>query len=468
MASTSVKRPQDLFRRVGAFTVLVSAILVAGAEAPTAATGGWSFCTGSGQVNCIESVVIEHAGSPTATITTAGDLSSSGAIVDVGCLTGDCSTSLSSAQILEANANNCAFISDLPYPIYITAKVPGRRDDLITVTMNTGSFEPALSVGSGIVSTSATKGADGAWRYTLSMRAVALPSAMYPPEVYQQVGAAYDSAVTNFLNTAEADMVDVNSTVSVFPPLILRWIDSPAAGRWLKSRMCQLVPLGGAWMTANARSFQFGVQTKSAESDIPWLFKFKASAPHYVPADMLLSSPLAGMGMYNHGPFSGPRIINPADLRMWVPSSYVNALGYPTAADMQEGMSVSTEDGQIARPTVTASGSGFEINLGIEHYSSPNPTVQFAPGKNFAASNKGISVKVGKVASRATLLKASGLKATSTSKVRITVNKVSARYCRVSGTGVKALKSGTCRVLVSVKPKKGATKSKTVAFKVVK
>jgi YVTN family beta-propeller protein len=56
----------------------------------------------------------------------------------------------------------------------------------------------------------------------------------------------------------------------------------------------------------------------------------------------------------------------------------------------------------------------------------------------------------------------------STSKVTLKVVSGYAKICRVSGTSLKGLKAGTCKVAVTVKPKKGASKSKTVSLKVTK
>lgn len=56
----------------------------------------------------------------------------------------------------------------------------------------------------------------------------------------------------------------------------------------------------------------------------------------------------------------------------------------------------------------------------------------------------------------------------STSKVSLKVVSGYSKYCKVSGTSLKGLKAGTCKVAVTVKPKKGGAKSKTVTLKVTK
>ena len=56
----------------------------------------------------------------------------------------------------------------------------------------------------------------------------------------------------------------------------------------------------------------------------------------------------------------------------------------------------------------------------------------------------------------------------STSKVSLKVVSSYAKYCKVSGTTLKGVKAGTCKVTVTVTPKKGRAKSKTVTLKISK
>ena len=60
-------------------------------------------------------------------------------------------------------------------------------------------------------------------------------------------------------------------------------------------------------------------------------------------------------------------------------------------------------------------------------------------------------VATGRSASRATLLKWAGLRATSKSKVTYAVSASSRSVCRASGTSVKGVKRGTCTVVIRVR-----------------
>lgn len=446
---------------------------VAGSSPAANAVGPWPFCNGSTTRNCIESVVIDSHGSGVNTYTDATALSNAGGIIDVGCLTGSCETSLSTDDVIAANKNNCAAISSLPFPVFITSKVAGHRDHSTTINLNMGTFEPALSIGSGIETTAISKNQDGTWKYSLTVHSVVTMSTSgpLPAEINSLPEPARTSAIEERLKTSVADSASAGSSVSVFPPTILRWVGSTRDNPWLKST-CELIPASGAWATANATNFQFGLYTKSAASEVPWLFKFKASGPHFIKSDMLDVQPTVGFGVPNQGPFTGTQMVNPADFRMWVPATYGTALGYASASEMRAGITVTASDGQSVSPTVVSSGNGYEINFGIAHYSAPNPTVSFKPGRLFPvaaqSSTSGPKMKVGKSTTQSSLLKAAGLTAPKSSKVTITVKSSSARYCRKSGTSVKALKAGTCSVTVTVKPKSGAAKTRTVKVAVTK
>jgi DNA-binding beta-propeller fold protein YncE len=77
-------------------------------------------------------------------------------------------------------------------------------------------------------------------------------------------------------------------------------------------------------------------------------------------------------------------------------------------------------------------------------------------------------VTLSKSASAKSIATYAKLAVPATSKVSLKVVASSVKFCKVSGTSLKGLKAGTCKVTVTVKPKKGASKSKTVSLKVTK
>ena len=77
-------------------------------------------------------------------------------------------------------------------------------------------------------------------------------------------------------------------------------------------------------------------------------------------------------------------------------------------------------------------------------------------------------VSIMRLTSTKSLASIAKLVVSKTSKVSLKVALNSARFCRVSGSSLKGLKVGTCRVTISVKPKNGLTKSRTVSLQVTK
>jgi hypothetical protein len=85
-----------------------------------------------------------------------------------------------------------------------------------------------------------------------------------------------------------------------------------------------------------------------------------------------------------------------------------------------------------------------------------------------SATSKAPSIRVARSTSGKSIASYAKLTVASTSKISLRVTGASSKICKVVGTSVKGLKAGTCKVTVSVKPKKGATKSKTVSLKVTR
>ncbi len=85
-----------------------------------------------------------------------------------------------------------------------------------------------------------------------------------------------------------------------------------------------------------------------------------------------------------------------------------------------------------------------------------------------SSASKAPTIRVARSTTGKSIASYAKLTVASTSKISLRVIGASSKVCKVVGTSVKGLKAGTCKVTVSVKPKKGATKSKTVSLKVTK
>jgi hypothetical protein len=145
-----------------------------------------------------------------------------------------------------------------------------------------------------------------------------------------------------------------------------------------------------------------------------------------------------------------PTAIGPCYVKATVDNASVSASGvrrFSAPAIVQMNYSFTSISAAVTSNTPTTPGSTPAIS----------PTVKLAP-----------TVKVAHTLSGKAIASYAKLTVASTSKVSLRVVRTSAKVCRVVGTSLKGLKAGTCKVTVSVKPKRGATKSKTVSVKVTR
>jgi len=451
------------------------------------AASAWSFCSSANPILCIEKVVVTDAQNRATEYLSNAALTNDDVIVSVSCLspTGLCLGGPSSIEIIKANSEKCAELSsEVLFPVYVMAAAGGQRESEVSVFLNLGTKEPGLSIGSGILSTEAKQDSSGNWRYVARTKSVVKSQAQFPAGFKRFDEPGYQDDFKQFLATASATSASSNSIFTIHSPSNLRWIISPynpLGGHklpWVTEKMCDYIPLNGAWVSANASAFEFGIQTNEVKSQLPWYFKALASAPHFVRSDMLDIQPTSTRGSNNLGPFNGPLILNPAEIKMWVPRVYATKLGYSTADEMKAGITVTTEDGQTPSPTVVDSNGGFLINFGISHYSVPNPSMRFLPKEGFirpivvgsetSTAPKGISVRVARTISGKSLASFAKLSVAKGAKIRVKVLPTSSRFCRAAGTAIRGIKAGTCKVSVSVVPTKGRSKSKTISLKVTK
>ena len=143
-----------------------------------------------------------------------------------------------------------------------------------------------------------------------------------------------------------------------------------------------------------------------------------------------------------------PTAVGPCYVKATVDNTSVSASGvrrFATPATVSMNYSFSS----ISAVTTTSTASTMPT--------SSTSTISSAP-----------TVRVARTLSGKSLASYAKLKVASTSRISLRVISSSTKICKVTGTSVKGLKAGTCKVTVSVKPKSGATKSKTVSFKVTK
>jgi len=126
----------------------------------------------------------------------------------------------------------------------------------------------------------------------------------------------------------------------------------------------------------------------------------------------------------------------------------------------------------VDNASVTSSGvrrfstpATVRMNYAIKSISTSTNSV---PQITNVTTSKAPTVRITRSISGKSIANYAKLTVASTSKLSLRVGGTSSKVCKVVGTSLKGLKAGTCKVTVTVKPKKGLTKSQTVSIKVVK
>lgn len=128
----------------------------------------------------------------------------------------------------------------------------------------------------------------------------------------------------------------------------------------------------------------------------------------------------------------------------------------------------------VAATSATACPSGYTSDAGSDAATDciapvvvQTPAVVVTPATNQAPAAKASPfILKGKKRTIKSIAIESKMSIPAKAKLSASVAKASKRFCVVSGSSIKAIKRGTCVVTVKVKPKKGATKSKTTRIAV--
>jgi hypothetical protein len=178
--------------------------------------------------------------------------------------------------------------------------------------------------------------------------------------------------------------------------------------------------------------------------------------------------------------------LNTGSLEVFIPKETITACFGGTATDLATSLGITRTEAGVTADVVKTSGApttglqyatsviGDALKISITAVSFSNPSYKLQLHKATVAvdliqspvvvDKNLLSLKAKKtakeLASQAKLAMPSG------SKVSLKVVSSTAKYCKVIGTTIKGLKVGTCKVTVTVKPKKGASKSRTLTLKV--
>lgn len=438
--------------------ILVSAVLasalvygsstpIASATDSTPPVGSWQWCTDTLKNGCIEAVTTISPEKVETTYRTAAELPS-GLTVSATCSSNSSVNTCDTNRYITRDDGQCTETSTwggrVTTPsIEIDARWTGMVGWGVRIRFSTGNFRAAFSIGYGITATQTTRDEDGTYTYTLTSFIGKSYSAMMPQSVRALMGTPqYMPAMNEWIKTAIATSEQDAAHVQVWPRDHLLQNSSPVptftnATSTLPlaptAKGCQYYPFDGAFAEANASSFSWSYSAGNMSSTVPNVLKFVAQAPHYLPQKG--SEPLQVMA---------------ARVQVFLPTAYFSALGYASLSEFNaSSYSVTTEDGQTTTPTVTARDNGILINLGLQHYSAPNPSVTFVP--------KGAAISTTDTLASTSPLPAYVTTTTAAPKVFSALKKLGKKksaplssFISYSSSGSKAWKvTGGCRIVKS-------------------
>ena len=463
-ASVSIRVVEKIMRKILKLWLilgLVSAVLAPSHSVEAAVNnvplpGKWGWCTNSIVNGCIQSVTTTSPKNVTTVYTNSAALQVLSLDINVHCgfnsnwpaCDGNKYESIGGGPCLEKSnwsSGPIGQIGQLP-AFEIDISWPEKSGWLIEVRLSTGNFRAAFTIGHGTTSAITTDDGDGTFTYLYTAKMRKHYYGDYPnlmpgsPDYYA------------WWNTAQATDFRESVHAQVWPRDHLLTSDV--------SNGCKYHPFEGAWAEANASSFSWGYGTSTDLANdgqqVQNKLNFKASNYHWLPGNKTSTN------------------LMPARIQVFLPVGYFLALGYTTlAAFDSSAYSVTTEDNQRTTPKVTELNGGLLVNLGVEHYSSPNPSISFKLGTDYGKKFKVppmlktrpfLSVK--KSVTAKSIANYAGLNQAIGSTVSVSVLSVSSKICGVSKSTLLGIKKGTCQVKVTVKSSSGTKTSKTVSIKV--
>lgn len=466
-------------RRLVAIVVLVAAVIsvplggpVRGAST-TPVVGDWGFCTSASQVGCIESFSFENGSGIMREYAALHEAQNAGITVTARCYASGASEGApcvppKTAGCGSAGTNFQVSIQPTSFDENGNPRTGSEFvDRKFVVRLRTGDFDPAFSMGGRLESTTRTTLDSGTFTFEANGQIQRTDSVSFS-SVSMMPQDTFRSRLSEFLKTSKATSTSYGANVSVFPAAFLKSTTVDLGG------YCVTMPFTGAFADANGMGFTTTWVPSKPTDPVASTIKFEVSGPHFLAESNGNDDKLV-----------------PARIRFFLPDMFFTDAGYkdPSTFDASR-LLVTTLDGQKPVPTLTRRTGGVLVDFGISHYSAPDPVVSLyrygmsaattttAPATTTTAptvmsvpatvpaSNTSPSIPAGKSLSSARIVSLAGLTRPAGSRVTLKVPASTSRYCRVLGTTVKAMKSGTCRITVTVKPKRGTQKSRTISVSV--
>lgn len=420
--------------------------------------GEWGFCTTASQIGCIKKATITAPGAAAVIATSAEQVTATGVTLSVMCVlpvnTGLAAANECSSDFPTAGCTDTHIGGGLPkLAVSLSAQTYPIR---IELEIATGDYKPRFGMGSGTQKMKISPNGDGTYTYFLDTTIDIIPTANNAPAevlVPTATAAEYGARYSAWISTAVADGSFIRGDILATATIGHGLCDLNFEGLWFaaNSQGFGLTGLGGGPLTCDVNQTQTPCTPNAS-----LVMRLEAGSPHYkqqVPGKELE--------------------LNPARIVVYLPNKLLAAMGFgdPTTFDARS-LSVTTKDGQTTTPTLEPDADGVLVNLGVLHYSQPDPVVTIArrvsstPAIAVVASNPSILVNRSKsptnIAALAKVTIPKGAKAS------LKVQPTSAKYCKLVGTSVKAIAVGTCKVTLTVKSKKGSPTTKVVTLSVNK
>ena len=416
-------------------------------------TGVWGFCTTASQIGCIKKATVTAPGTEAVVVTNSQQLTATGVTLRV-----ECGIPVETGG---GAANECS--SDLPTTGCTAMARPGGLPQL-TITLSTqtyptkiqlelatGDYKPRFGMGIGTQRIKIYPNGDGTYTYSLNTNIDIIPMANNSP-ILIVPGPDYFAKYSEWIATATADSHFIKAQMSA-SATIHGSCDLNFDGLWLDFNS-QGFSLGG--LSGGPVGCEVSQNAPSCSANASLVLRLKALSPHYKKQQL------------------GRELeLNPARIVVYIPNKLLAAMGFsdPTTFDAKS-LSVTTKDGQVTTPTLERDADGVLVNLGVQHYSEPDPVVTITRRVTTTATPAVVAANPTLLLNRskpptsiASLAKVSIPRGAA---VSLKVAAASAKNCKVVGKSVKAITVGTCKVSLTVKPKTGRATTKVVTLTVKK
>lgn len=391
--------------------------------------GGWPSCTTDAQVECVESLSYTTASGTITATDPGGELPASAPMVQ----------------------------RTHPYVVVIPVSASDPSATLNFILLNPQSAEIAPNVRAGLeegtYSFVIRLGAYDPTQTGLSADPVSVTTAQRPDGTFTLSVVAKPKPRVNVMSVASDTACKANEWSCDGELGIVRNI----SGFVFQNLIPANRPLfRGMWIATNASVFSAPIV-----SILERKVSAKIAGPHTVPAGF----PTTDLKIENG------KGVSPAFYKFYLPYSVLEAMLSMAPAEIRSRVTpemvkaVITEAGSQKNQPVTlvASDKGMTVDLGITHYSAPNPEVTFNSPTQLVATNQPLApqpttktfVKGKKYAMSSLVSVPAGHRVS-----KIVIGASSRSVCSVSGTRVQMKKKGTCAFTV--------TATKKTAKKIIK